>query len=119
MTGAVRAEARPNPEALTAVTANVYAVPLRSPDARNDRADPAADAAACAVLLGPTYRFTTYPRTAEVPACRGAPQVRATLRFPALANTLVGALGVVAVTVTDLLAAGPVPAAVIARTVSA
>ena len=76
---------------------------------------------ACTADPDPTNRRTRYDPTGDAPGCTGAAQDTATFPVPgrAAAATRNGALDVAAVTVTVFDLAGPVPTAVMARTVNA
>jgi len=105
------AEAGPTPNAFTAVTVKVYAVPFASPVTVIGEAEPVP-------LMPPGLEVTTYPMIAEPPLLAGGVKATEACALPALAVPMVGAPGTVAgVTEFDGAEAGPGPTAFVAVTV--
>ena len=100
------------PTALVAVTVNVYAVPLVSP-VTLAASVPLDQLAVCP----PGLAVTMYPVINDPPVDAGALHVTVACVFPAVADTLVGAPGVVAgVTAFDPLDVAPTPTVLIVVT---
>jgi hypothetical protein len=87
VTGADGADGRLVPALLEAVTVNVYAVPLVSPEIVPEVAP------AVATVLPPGLAVTVYPVITDPPALAGAVQETAATLSPAVAATAVGFVG--------------------------
>ncbi len=113
------ADGGPAPTALLAVTWNVYAVPLVSPETTEDVAP--ADAGVDGWATVPTNGVTTYP-VIGLPPFAGAVQLTVADALPATAVGAAGAAGTVAaatgVTTFDAADDGPVPTAFVAATLN-